>query len=171
MASFICLVSCNPFLFIYQAVTTRLARRLHFLRRLRLFGFQPGIMLTFYNVVLQSIIWYGMAAWSWLANMVKATTSYQAKGTIAVTTDNVWVRQTQFCRSRPVRFSCAVVFWPMLRAKIFLIYLKITKVSRLQYVSFIYQVILNKLMRSWGGLLRRFGSAQVWNYWIKSSHL
>lgn len=41
----------------------KLAQRLHFLRRLRLFGVCTGIMSTFYNAVLESLIRYGMAAW------------------------------------------------------------------------------------------------------------
>ncbi len=43
---------------------TRLAQRLHFLRRLRLFGARTEVMLIFYNAVLASIIRYGMAVWS-----------------------------------------------------------------------------------------------------------
>ena len=42
---------------------SKLAQRLHFLRRLRLFGVSSTIMLTFYNAVLGSIIRYSMAAW------------------------------------------------------------------------------------------------------------
>ena len=41
----------------------KLAQRLHFLRRLRLFGVSKNIMSTFYNAVLESLIRYGMAAW------------------------------------------------------------------------------------------------------------
>ena len=41
----------------------KLAQRLHFLRRLRLFGVSTSIMTTFYNAVLESLIRYGMAAW------------------------------------------------------------------------------------------------------------
>ena len=42
---------------------SKLAQRLHFLRRLRLFGVSTNIMLTFYNAVLGSVIRYSMAAW------------------------------------------------------------------------------------------------------------
>lgn len=42
---------------------SKLAQRLHFLRKLRLFGVSSTIMLTFYNAVLGSIIRYSMAAW------------------------------------------------------------------------------------------------------------
>ena len=41
----------------------KLAQRVHFLRRLRLFGVSTGVMTTFYDAVLGSIIRYGMAAW------------------------------------------------------------------------------------------------------------
>lgn len=41
----------------------KLSQRLHFLRRLRLFGVSPKIMTCFYNAVLQSLIRYGMVAW------------------------------------------------------------------------------------------------------------
>ena len=42
---------------------SKLAQRLHFLRRLRVFGVSTNIMLTFYNAVLGSLIRYSMAAW------------------------------------------------------------------------------------------------------------
>lgn len=41
----------------------KLAQCLHFLRRLRLFGVSKGVMSTFYDAALGSIIIYGMAAW------------------------------------------------------------------------------------------------------------
>ena len=46
-----------------EHLCSKLAQRLHFLRRLRLFGVSSNIMLTFYNAVLGSLIRYGMAAW------------------------------------------------------------------------------------------------------------
>ena len=54
----------------------KLAQRLHFLRRLRLFGVSKGVMSTFYDAVLGSIIRYGMAAWF-------GTLSVQLKSRIA----------------------------------------------------------------------------------------
>ena len=42
---------------------SKLAQRLHFLRRLRLFGVSTAIMTVFYDAVLGSIIRYGMAVW------------------------------------------------------------------------------------------------------------
>ena len=54
----------------------KLAQRLHFLRRLRLFGVSKGVMSTFYDAVLGSIIRYGMAAWY-------GTLSVQLKSRIA----------------------------------------------------------------------------------------
>ncbi len=42
---------------------TKLSQRLHFLRRLRLFGVSPKVMLTFYNAVFNSLIRYGLVAW------------------------------------------------------------------------------------------------------------
>ena len=54
----------------------KLAQRLHFLRRLRLFGVSVGVMSTFYDAVLGSIIRYGMAAWF-------GTLSVQLKSRIA----------------------------------------------------------------------------------------
>ncbi len=41
----------------------KLCQRIHFLRRLRLFGVCRKIMKTFYNAVLRSLITYGMTAW------------------------------------------------------------------------------------------------------------
>ena len=46
-----------------DSLCSKLAQRLHFLRRLRLFGVSSKIMLTFYNAVLGSLIRYGIAAW------------------------------------------------------------------------------------------------------------
>lgn len=41
----------------------KLAQRLYFLRRLRLFGVSVKIMTAFYNAVLESLVRYGMAVW------------------------------------------------------------------------------------------------------------
>ena len=41
----------------------KLAQRIHFLRRLRLFGVEEKNMMLFYNAVLESIIRYSMTAW------------------------------------------------------------------------------------------------------------
>ena len=54
----------------------KLAQRLHFLRRLRLFGVSKDVTSTFYDAVLGSIIRYGMAAWF-------GTLSVQLKSRIA----------------------------------------------------------------------------------------
>ena len=46
-----------------EQLCNQLAQRLHFLRRLRMFGVSTNVMLTFYNSVLGSLIRYGMAVW------------------------------------------------------------------------------------------------------------
>ena len=46
-----------------DCLCAKLGQRLHFLRRLRLFGVSTNIMILFYNAVLESLIRYGMAAW------------------------------------------------------------------------------------------------------------
>ena len=44
-------------------VCSKIHQRLHFLRRLRLFGVSVNIMLTFYRASIESILRYGMSSW------------------------------------------------------------------------------------------------------------
>lgn len=46
-----------------SSVCTRVHQRLHFLRRLRLFGVSSNIMLIFYRASIESILRYGIIAW------------------------------------------------------------------------------------------------------------
>lgn len=46
-----------------DCLCARLAQRLHFPRRLRLFGVSTAIVSMFYNAALEGLIRYGMAAW------------------------------------------------------------------------------------------------------------
>ena len=42
---------------------SKIHQRLHFLRRLRLFGVSLNIMLTFYRASIESILRYGISSW------------------------------------------------------------------------------------------------------------
>ncbi len=44
-------------------VCTRASQRLHFLRRLRVYGVDKSIMLLFYRLTIESIICYGFTNW------------------------------------------------------------------------------------------------------------
>lgn len=44
-------------------ICVKMAQRIHFLQRLRLFGLGTEIMFTLYSVVLGSIMRYNMASW------------------------------------------------------------------------------------------------------------
>ncbi len=44
-------------------VCSRVSQRLHFLRRLRVFGIEKDIMITFYRAAIESIIRYGIMLW------------------------------------------------------------------------------------------------------------
>jgi len=44
-------------------VCARVHQRLHFLRRLRLFGVSSNIMLIFYKATIESILRYGIVVW------------------------------------------------------------------------------------------------------------
>ena len=46
-----------------NSVCSRIQQRLHFLRRLRVFGVQRKVMLLFYRSVIESIIRYAISVW------------------------------------------------------------------------------------------------------------
>ena len=46
-----------------ENVCTRVQQRLHFLRRLRVFGVNQKVLLLFYHAVVESILRYGISAW------------------------------------------------------------------------------------------------------------
>ena len=46
-----------------NSVCTRIQQRLHFLRRLRVFGVQQKVMLLFYRAVIESIFRYAISVW------------------------------------------------------------------------------------------------------------
>ncbi|KAF7668512.1 hypothetical protein LDENG_00007020 [Lucifuga dentata] len=85
----------------------KLAQRTHFLRRLRLFGVDTEIMLTFYNAVLYSILRYGLASWygtlsvhpkAKIASMIKIVMKVMGKKeypSLLSTYESVVVRQAQ----------------------------------------------------------------------------
>ena len=54
----------------------KIHQRLHFLRRLRLFGVSANIMLIFYRASIESILRYGIA--SWFGNLTVHTIFEQA---------------------------------------------------------------------------------------------
>ena len=57
-----------------ESCCTKIHQRLHFLRRLRLFGVSLGIMLIFYRASIESILRYGIS--SWFGNL---TVKYKAQ--------------------------------------------------------------------------------------------
>ncbi|KAF7643944.1 hypothetical protein LDENG_00230620 [Lucifuga dentata] len=85
----------------------KLAQRTHFLQRLRLFGVDMEIMLTFYNAVLDSILRYGLASWygtisvqlkAKIASMIKIAMKVMGKKeypSLLSTYESVVVRQAQ----------------------------------------------------------------------------
>ncbi|KAF7651619.1 hypothetical protein LDENG_00108420 [Lucifuga dentata] len=46
-----------------EYVCSRICQRLHFLRRLRLYGVHKGVMMVFYKAIIESILRYGITVW------------------------------------------------------------------------------------------------------------
>ncbi|KAF7645183.1 hypothetical protein LDENG_00208800 [Lucifuga dentata] len=46
-----------------EYVCSRICQRLHFLRRLRLYGVHKGVKIVFYKAIIESILHYGITVW------------------------------------------------------------------------------------------------------------